>query len=266
MNRFFRSTLQAALATTLAIGAGASQARLDSAASAQLEALRQSPDTAGTLIYRGAVFAQRATAAEPLFHYERRVGTTPGGLSSSHITQDPQGDVIIAEQAHVSTRYALQRFDAVNRQMGYSGSVVVSADGRRLDYRLDDNGKVTTATEEVSDPVVSGPSLHGFILQHWDALTAGKRIAVRMIVMTKKATYGFDIRHEGQANGQTAFSITPSSLLVRLAVAPLRVVFDSTTHHVVRYEGRVPPMESVAGKLKELDARVDYTMMVQGYR
>ena len=87
-----------------------------------------------------------------------------------------------------------------------------------------------------------------------------------MVVMMRKETYGFDIRRTVQAHGCTSFSITPSSLLVRLAVAPLVVVFDSTTKNVVRYEGRVPPIQKVGGKLKELDARVDYTMRVATYR
>ena len=54
--------------------------------------------------------------------------------------------------------------------------------------------------------------------------------------------------------------------MIRLFVAPLTVVFNSTTRNVVRYEGRVPPMLQVDGKLKALDARVDYTMHAASYR
>jgi len=89
---------------------------------------------------------------------------------------------------------------------------------------------------------------------------------VRMIVMTKRETYGFEIRRQSQANGRTSFSITPSSLIVRMLVAPLTVTFDSATRNVVRYEGRVPPMQLVNGKLEALDARVEYTMNVAVYR
>jgi hypothetical protein len=42
--------------------------------------------------------------------------------------------------------------------------------------------------------VVTGPSLHGFILHHREAPAHGKSIPVRMIVMTKKDPYGFQIR------------------------------------------------------------------------
>jgi hypothetical protein len=264
MQSFIRPSLATAAFAALAAGAATGHAALDAAGIARLAALRQSPESAGALIYRGTVFAQHAPGAAPLFTYERRVGTTANGLSSAHVTLDPNG--IIAEQAQFTPGYALQRFDATNAQSGYSGSVVLSDGGRHLEYRLSENGKVTTASEDVSDPVVAGPSLHGFILHHWDALTQGRRIPVRMIVMTKKVTYGFDIRRFAQADGRTSFSITPSSWLVRLVVAPLIVTFDSTTKNVVRYEGRVPPMQGQGGKLRELDARVDYTMSAPVYR
>jgi len=266
MRATIRSSFLTTLLAALATGVDASPAQLDAAGAARLDALRRSPGSAGELIYQGAVYSQRSPDAAPMFRYERRVGATPTGLSSAHITRDTSGQVIIAESAQFTPAYALQRFDAVNRQTGYSGSVIVTNDGRRLEYRLHQNGKVTTASEDVVDPVVTGPSLHGFILQQWDALVAGKTIPVRMVVMAKKQTYGFDIRRVAEADVRTSFSVTPSSLLVRLAVAPLAVVFDSTTKHVVRYEGRVPPMQEVDGKLRELDARVDYTMRAATYR
>jgi hypothetical protein len=79
-------------------------------------------------------------------------------------------------------------------------------------------------------------------------------------------TYGFEIRRVAAVGGRTTFSVTPSDWLVRVAVKPLTVTFDSATRHVVRYEGRVPPMHRVDGGLKPLDARVDYTMAAAAYR
>jgi hypothetical protein len=142
----------------------------------------------------------------------------------------------------------------------------VSDDGHHLQYNLNDNGKVSTAKEDVSEPVITGPSMFGFILKNWDFLKAGNTIPVRIVVLREKTTYGFDVRFEQEANGQTSFSIVASSFIIRMAIAPLRVVFDTTSRNIRRYEGRVPPMETVAGKLKDLDARVDYTMVASSYR
>lgn len=221
---------------------------------------------AGALIYRGTVFALRGPAAEPMFRYERRVRTTPAGMSVTHATHDSHGSLIIDESAQLSAHYDFQRFDVANAQSGISGSVVASVDGRQLEYTLNDNGRLSTASEQVRDPVVTGPSLHGFIREHWDALTSGRTIRVRMIVLDRKTSYAFDVTTAHRADGQTTFSSTPSSVFVRLAIKPLLVVFDDSTRGLVRYEGRVPPKHGATSKLKNLDARVEYQMVSSVYR
>lgn len=219
------------------------------------------------LVYRGDTFAQHAAPnIAPLYQYERRVTATATGILAAHITRNPKGELLITETAQSSPDYALQRFEVANKQGGFNGSVELSAGGRHLEYRLNENGKLSTAQEDVRDPVVSGPTLFGFVLKHWDALQAGSTIPVRMLVLQEKTTYGFAIRFEKQAGGQTAFTVTPSSFLIRLALAPFRVTFDTANRTVVRYEGRVPPMDVTSGKPKDLDARVEYTMVAASYR
>lgn len=246
--------------------ATASCAQVGQAVFAKLEATQSSPESAGALVYRGATFALRTPASDQLYSYERRVLTLPNGLSASHITSDPVGRVIIVESATLSSQHNLRRFEAANRQAGFAGSVQVSNDGRHLEYELNDNGKISRASEDVSDPVVSGPTLFGIILKNWELLNAGATVPVRMLVLRDKTTYGFDVKFEKLAGGQASFSLTPSSVLIRMAVNPLRVVFDAATKTPVRYEGRVPPMENATGKLKDLDARVEYTPVSPTYR
>ena len=260
-----RSVTLAAL-TAWCLSATASHAQTGQPAIVKLEALRLSPESAGVLIYRGDTFAQHTPARSPLYRYERRVLSTPGGWVASHLTSDQTGRMIIAESSLVSPTYELRRFEAANLQAGFTGSVEISQDGRHLEYELKHKGAVSTASEEVSDPVVSGPSLFGFVLKNWDSLAAGASLPVRMLVLRDKTTYGFELKFERLVNGQASFTLTPSNFLIRLAVAPLRVVFDASTRTVVRYEGRVPPMENVAGKLKDLDARVLYTSVSSTYR
>lgn len=260
------SSVIALLAAGLGLANASAEAGLDVDATARLASLQRAPETTGELVYRGSVFELSRANGPELFSYERRVAHTDGGLAAAHITKDSRGIVLIAEEARFSKAYALARFDAANAQVGFSGTVRVSDDGRQLDFRLVDNGVASTARERVSAPVVSGPSLHGFVLHHWPALIAGRTIPVRMIALAKKQTYGFDIRLAQRSGGRTTFSITPSSWLVRLAIAPLEVTFDDATRDVVRYEGLVPPVIERGGRREALVARVDYTMAAPGYR
>jgi hypothetical protein len=252
--------------TAWLLAAASASAQTVQPALAQLDALRLSPESAGALVYRGDTFTQRTPAGAPLYRYERRVQSAPGGLAASHITSDPTGSVVIVESSVVSPAYEVQRFEVSNQQSGFSGAVQVSHGGRLLEYELNDNGKLSIASEEVSDPVVCGPSLFGYILKNWDPLQAGATMPVRMVVVQEKTTYGFNLKFEKLTHGQATFSITPSSFLIRMAIAPMRVVFDANTRTAVRYEGRVPPMENVSGKLKDLDARVEYTSVSSSYR
>jgi len=137
--------------------------------------------------------------------------------SVTHATRDPAGALIIDESAQLSDAYDFQPFDVANAQAGISGSVISSQRGRHLEYTLNDNGRVSISSEDVEDPVVTGPSVHGFIRQHWDEFTTRGMIQARMIVLKRKSSYGFDLRMKSQANGQTTFSSRPSSALLRLA-------------------------------------------------
>lgn len=274
MRHPFKSTIAAAVTLSIAAavavfatGAGASRSALDAAAVEHLRSLDRSPESAGSLIYQGTVFAQGDPAAGPLYTYERRLARDPQGLAASHLTRDPQGRLIIAEQAQFTPAYELRRFDVANAQAGFAGSAELVDGGRRLAYRLTEHGQLSTAFEDVTGPVVAGPSLHGFVLHHWNELMAGGQLPVRMIVMTRKTTYGFVVRRGATRDDRlVSFTIVPDSLFVRLIVAPLTVSFDPATRHVVRYEGRVPPQREVDGRLEDLDARVDYTMTAASYR
>lgn len=261
MSRFTGSLLLLSL-----LSSPAAQAALDSRSEQQLQALQAQPERAGELIYRGTTYAQAQPHAAPLFRYERRVDAQADGLTASHLTRTPQGRLLIVEAAQATADYRLQRFTVLNRQAGFSGEVEVSADGRQLVYRLNDNGELSQAEETIEAPAVVGPSLHGFILAHWADLLAGERLPIRFVVLREKQTYGFNVRLKARADGQARFDITPSSLLIRWFIAPLEVVFDERQRRVLSYQGRVPPQQEIDGALHDLDAWVTYESIRSSYR
>lgn len=268
MNTFFAVATVALSYLCLLLVANAAFVTEDEARELQMDTLQAVSGAVGELVYQGETFAQKHSGATPaaLFRYERRVRTTPTGLEATHLTRDTAKQMVVTESAQFNTHYRLQRFAVDNRQLDYRGSVQVSSDGRRLSYRLNDRGTVSTAEESISLPAVSGPSLFGFILAHEQELAAGKTIQVRFIVMKKKQTYGLDIRQESATDGQVVYAITASSWLVRPLLSTMRATFDRTHKNWVRYEGRVPPMQTIAGKLADLDARVEYTAVAAAYR
>jgi len=237
---------------------------LPAQAEARLNALQAHPELAGDRVYRADVFPQGEPGSAPLFVYARHVQTAGSNLEASHLTYLPTGELIIEERVTSSASYAFQRFDVVNRQTGMVGSVAMNASESQLrfegpDTRLQKN-------ERVNEPVVAGPNLHGHILRNWDSLANGARLRVRLVVLARMETLGFTIHRVESPDGFTAFQITPSHLLMRMVVAPLQVVFDNTTRRVLRYEGRVPPMQTIDHKLVDLDAAVHYHWETDRYR
>lgn len=261
---------------------------LAGSAGERLQQLQSQPTLAGVQVYRGQVIPLDAhTTADkqlqddgPLFTYARHVLRTDDALAASHLTYDPAGALLIEERVTMSHSYAFQRMDVANRQTGHSGSVERSADGHELHYNWTENGTTRTATETIDHtPLVAGPNLHGTVLRHWDSLHAGQPLRVRLVVPARLRSYDFNLGLEAQTHGhnsastqgptqrQAVFIATPASLLLRLAVAPLRMVFDTADRTLLRYEGRVPPMApGPHGGLKDLDARVLYTPQLQGYQ
>lgn len=262
----------AALATLATAGAFVghgrdAESKLDAAGSLQLAQLRDQPGHAGERLYVGTVYAQPA-GAEALYTYERRVqrAAGDGAAAATHVTRTPAGEVVIAERATFDADYRLRSFDTNNAQGHFSGQVRVSDDGRQLDYSVVRNGRHEQARETVTAPPVTGPSLHGFIARHRELLAQGGSLPVRMIVMPELRSYGFEIRRAGVTADTVAYTVTPSSWLVRLAIDPLVVTFDRETRNIVRYEGRVPPMRWDGARWRNLDARVEYALDVPVYR
>src|SRR5262249_26286073 len=119
---------------------------------------------AGESVYFGDVFALERSEAQPSFVYERRVAEQPAGARSTHITRDPSGSIAIAEAATHSRDYELYEYTLYTDQLGESGSIRSS--GGQLLFELRDGDRARTAVEEVTDPVVVGPTWVGYIARH----------------------------------------------------------------------------------------------------
>ena len=186
------------------------------------------------------------------------------GLRSTHVTFDPTGNVVVVQGANHTASYELTRVDLIHGQTGVSGSVEVT--GNQLTFTLVEDGKSSVTTEQVSAPVVSGPTMFGYIVTHWNELMRGESLPIRFVIIERKETIGFKLARVDAPVGRTAIRMTPSNWLMKLAVPSTSFEFDTATRKVLEYTGRVPPMEVVNGALKTLDARVTYEFKAPAFR
>ena len=160
--------------------------------------------------------------------------------------------------------YDLIDYQLYGDQLGQSGSVQVRGD--RVRFLLHSAGGDRAAEEEQSAPVLVGPTLVGFIARQRANLEAGKVVALRLAVLERLETLGFELRRVSAAPGQTRVEMAASNPLIGWVVAPLYFTFDVTSGKLLRMEGRVPPKVIVGARWHDLDARVEYSYVAAAYR
>jgi hypothetical protein len=122
-----------------------------------------------------------------------------------------------------------------------------------------------TRVEERAEAVAVGPTLVGVIAKRLAELRAGASVPVRLAVLDRLETIGFDLTAVDAAPGTTRVRMTPSSFVIAWVVDPITFTFDATGK-LTQLEGRVPPKLLERGRLRDLDARVEYRYVTAGYR
>lgn len=209
-------------------------------------------DEGGAAIYEGAVHTPDGSQ---VFEYTRTSRRDGDRLVSTHRSREVAGGREVTLQSATHTRaYALERSVEHHDQLGVRSEVVVVGD--RIDMTTVRDGRVRTTRRKLSAPPVVGPTLFGFVLNRWDALARGESVAIRFVVPERRRTYAFDLRMAAPDGETTTVVMEAKSPFVRASVPAMRMVFDSETREILRYEGRIPPRLNG----RPVDARVEYTM------
>lgn len=189
-----------------------------------------------------------------MFRYTRNSRVQGDTWTSVHTSRNARdGQVVVAQAAEHDPSYALRRVVEDHQQLGIHSEVVVDGAGR-LAYTTHRRGRVRHRTERLRAPAVTGPTLFGFVATHWDRLRSGEEIAVQFVVAERRRSYGFVLTMTSNAAPNSEVTMRANSPLLRLSISPMRMTFDSETHTIVRYEGRIPPR----WEGRPVDARVEY--------
>jgi hypothetical protein len=253
------------LAFVAACSTGIRPGSLPPSASAEIDGLQQAPAQAGERIYEGQVYSRDTTRGAPLFRYDRRVRATPSGFVTTHLTHAADGGVIVTQVASHDSLYRVSSANMIQRQSGLAGSVEALA-GDSLRFTLLKDGKPSMRIEGAGAPLVAGPTMFGFIVVNWAALERGEKVPMRYTVLESNRSYTFDLELTSRSADSTVIRMLPSSWILKRIVGPTYFYFDPRTRKVTGYDGQVPPLETVDGKLRSLTARVRYTHHSAAFR
>lgn len=205
----------------------------------------------GERIYVGNVFGP---GDAQMFRYTRDSRMGGGGLTSIHRSHNAEdGELVVAQAAEHDVSYALHRYVEDHRQLALRTEVVAKGTDA-LVYTSHQRGRVRRRTERLRAPAVTGPTLFGFVVTHWDRLRSGQELRVQFVVAERRRSYAFTLSMADSDQEHTIVTMRASSPFLRLSIPPMRLTYDSDTRAIVRYEGRIPPR----WKGRSVDARVEY--------
>ncbi len=173
--------------------------------------------------------------------------TAQGGLEVDIRFLDEKGEVAMIEHAVLGPQAEVLEYTFEQRQVGDRGSakriqLAPGKDELRLSYTP--KGKPTSVSQDAAPPnLVVGPSLVPYILKHREDLINGKELLVRVIVIDRKDTYGFSLRHRGRADFQghevARIEMRPTSFIIRQVLDPVSFFVDLDVRALLAYSGRV---------------------------
>jgi len=208
---------------------------------------------AGTLVYEGTVYVAGADDAPP-FRYQRWVDRArEGSWTSTHVTTRGGGaSVVVAQRARHSEAYELEYFEEVHGQTGVVSSVEVGEDGS-LEFVRWRGGEREVRTESGGElDVVVGPTLFGYVLEHWEELEGGARLEVRFAVTERARSYVFALEVSEREATRMVIEMTVVSPWLRLAVPTGVLVFERPSRALISYQGSVPPRLEGGGSFEGL--------------
>jgi hypothetical protein len=234
---------------------------LDARSAARLAEATPGTDMLGERMYVGDT---HHLDGHQVYRYARFVEDAVDGTVASHVTWDLEGLPVVLQQAAYDDAGRVRWFEEVHGQSGWVGTVHVGEDAVTFEATL--GAQTVTRTEDLAEPLHAGPSLFGFALAHWDALVDGEVVPLRFPVVAQQRTYLLDLSLERSDAEETGFRLEARSALVRLALAPMHLTFETQTRTPRSYDGRVPPMRDAAGRWAPLDAHVIYRDVSSSYR
>jgi hypothetical protein len=175
-----------------------------------------------------------------------------------------QGKSVLVQEATYNGEHLIDQH-VKQYQTGKAYSVNVG-DGHISFHTFDFDGTNETPSKEhdanliekSESTFITGPVSDSFLRANWKQLMSGDTIHVRFGVLELAETVGFKFWKVGERGGLVDIRMKPSSVFIAMAVKSIELMFDPTTHLMMRYLGRTPLRLSDHGKLIPFDGEIVY--------
>jgi hypothetical protein len=207
----------------------------------------------------------RAPEGEPGHLYETWNRKTPSGRVQTNIMIDRvSGQTSVIETIEILTtpdgRETLSGYQQEQKQLQAFGRIELTDTAVRFEYTRD--GKTKKGEEKRTGEFVVTATLPLKIAERWDDLMKGETVPIRLGVVDRQETVGFDLSKVGDsAQGQAIIRMRPSSFIIRQLVNPLHLQFSKDQRKLVRLDGRSLVKRRDGSKWADFDVTTLYQQM-----
>lgn len=197
-----------------------------------------------------------------MFNYVSEVEYDGDRRSYVNTVTDLEGKVLVIEKT-VATNggRTVVSFEQDQKQLGTVGKLEVR-DGK-IHFTFTKDGKTKTDEEKVTDDFVVTSTLVANVRNDWAKIIKGESIKVRLGVLDRLETVGFQFKKESDTIPSGAaghlVKMKPSSVIISALVNPLRFGFDAEGRYLLEIEGRTNVKVMVDGKWKDFDGFTVYS-------
>lgn len=214
------------------------------------------------LVMTAKIFDENSQKQTLLFDFQREMEATEKTLSVTTQFHDPSGALAASEHAEIEKEKPdrVLSYTQEQKQLGAVGSVEVK-DGK-VYFKYTRDGKTKESSEKAQDNLVVTPTVLAYLQNRWDKIAGGETIKVRLAVLDRLETVGFEYFKEKEVDldGEKAIVVKmkPSSFIIAALVDPLHFYFSKDGKHLLEIHGRTLLKRNVSGKWKDLDAVTVY--------
>jgi hypothetical protein len=213
-----------------------------------------SPYLADADVLTDRIYPIGASGRQPLC--TRQLERDAGGSSWRSFYRTPAGDLTAADEL----LWDGEDFKSYRYERPPVGETArVDRHGGELSYEQQVNGVTRRNRERFDERVTVGPTVIPWAQRNWNELAAGRKLTVRYAVLDQLRTFEFRLamaHDHPRADREAVVKMWPASLVLRLFVSPVYLIFTRDGRAFRGMIGRLLPVTVQHGKVRPIDGEL----------
>jgi hypothetical protein len=205
-------------------------------------------------VLTGRIYLLEDRGGQPLFTWQFERDVVGSTWRSSYRT--PAGDLSAADELI----WDGDMFKSYRYERPPAGEIArVDRQGQEVVYEQRVGGITRRNRERFDEQFTVGPTVIPWVQRHWNDITAGRELTIRYAVLDQLRSFEFRLAmadDHPRAYRDTVVKMWPASLVLRLFVSPVYLVFTRDGRAFHGMIGRLLPVVVHDGKLRPIDGHL----------